>query len=420
MTSALYVRPNILVVAYACEPGKGGEQGVGWNWVLQISRFADVTVITRANNREAIEGELSQLSGPVPKFEFYDPPAWALRLKRASLGLYLFYFIWQWGCRNVAKRLDREQSFTHVQQLTFGNIWLPVAVRGLKGQFIWGPIGGGEGVPIHLLGEVSAKARYLQRLRLFLIATLRFNPIVAPVLKRADLLLIRTEDTMRILPSSARSKAISMQESGISAETLERLSPPEERSTGSAPTILFTGRLVGFKNVEMLLHAAARARENGVDFRLRIVGDGPERSRLIALTKQLQLEERTTFVGTVPYAQHLEELRNAHIFAFPSLREAGPWSPMEAMCAALPVICVDTSGMSMITSEDCAIRVAPTSREAIISGFAQAINDLCSSTELRTQLGQRARARMRDKFIWERKGDEIAERVLRIAPRSCD
>jgi hypothetical protein len=43
-------RLRILVSAYACEPYKGSEQGVGWNWVLELSKTKDVWVITRSNN----------------------------------------------------------------------------------------------------------------------------------------------------------------------------------------------------------------------------------------------------------------------------------------------------------------------------------------------------------------------------------
>jgi len=49
---------KVLVSAYACEPGKGSEPEVGWQWVHQIARFHEVWVITRANNRLQIEESL--------------------------------------------------------------------------------------------------------------------------------------------------------------------------------------------------------------------------------------------------------------------------------------------------------------------------------------------------------------------------
>ena len=48
-----------LVSAYACEPGRGSEPGVGWSWAREIARFHEVWVITRFNNREPIEGALA-------------------------------------------------------------------------------------------------------------------------------------------------------------------------------------------------------------------------------------------------------------------------------------------------------------------------------------------------------------------------
>ena len=61
---------NVLLSAYACEPGKGSEPEVGWQWALQMARFHNVTVLTRTNNRAAIEAALREIPEPRPAFEF--------------------------------------------------------------------------------------------------------------------------------------------------------------------------------------------------------------------------------------------------------------------------------------------------------------------------------------------------------------
>ena len=48
-------RLKILLSAYACRPGYGGESGIGWNVALQVSKFHEVTVLTRTRNRPLIE-----------------------------------------------------------------------------------------------------------------------------------------------------------------------------------------------------------------------------------------------------------------------------------------------------------------------------------------------------------------------------
>ena len=45
-------KTKILLSAYACEPNRGSEPGVGWNWALQLNKLGyDIKVVTRLNNK---------------------------------------------------------------------------------------------------------------------------------------------------------------------------------------------------------------------------------------------------------------------------------------------------------------------------------------------------------------------------------
>lgn len=78
---------------------------------------------------------------------------------------------------------------------------------------------------------------------------------------------------------------------------------------------------------------------------------------------------------------------------------------MEAMSVGLPVVCLNTSGMSIITDEASAIRVKPLSQEQIIDGFAQALVALANSPECCRQMGESTQTRMQKHFCWNHKGD---------------
>ena len=52
---------RILAFAYACEPGRGSEPGAGWSWARMLAGLGETWVVTRANNREAIEAGLDGL-----------------------------------------------------------------------------------------------------------------------------------------------------------------------------------------------------------------------------------------------------------------------------------------------------------------------------------------------------------------------
>src|SRR6267143_6192337 len=92
-------RLKVLISAYACEPGKGSEPEVGWQLALQMAKFHDITVVTRANNQPTIEKGLAAYEGPHPQFIYYDLPQWVLALKRRGMWVAIYYFFWQLGVR---------------------------------------------------------------------------------------------------------------------------------------------------------------------------------------------------------------------------------------------------------------------------------------------------------------------------------
>ena len=63
---------NILILAYACEPLKGSEPGVGWNLSVALSKLHNVTVLTRRNNKSAIEAYISKYPSDNINFVYHD------------------------------------------------------------------------------------------------------------------------------------------------------------------------------------------------------------------------------------------------------------------------------------------------------------------------------------------------------------
>src|SRR5205814_1654653 len=141
---------KVLVSAYACEPGKGSEPAVGWNWVQALARRGSrIHVITRSNNREAIEND-SGSRNPVLSFHDFDLPRWARAGKRWPGGIYVYYLFWQVGAYRLAKRLHAVERFDRVQHVTFASCRLPPFLGRSGIPFIFGPVGGGESMPAQL------------------------------------------------------------------------------------------------------------------------------------------------------------------------------------------------------------------------------------------------------------------------------
>src|ERR1051325_6999609 len=153
-------RLKVLISAYACEPHKGSEPEVGWQWALQMARFHDVTVVTRANNRAEIEGELRTLGDKerLPKFEYFDLGPRTLALKKKFKLTRFYYTRWQKAVWGMIERLHKSERYDLLHHVTFASHRYPAAIWGHGVPCIWGPIGGIESVPPAFLPRKDVKA----------------------------------------------------------------------------------------------------------------------------------------------------------------------------------------------------------------------------------------------------------------------
>jgi glycosyltransferase involved in cell wall biosynthesis len=104
--------------------------------------------------------------------------------------------------------------------------------------------------------------------------------------------------------------------------------------------ILFAGRLLAHKNVDILIRAVALMKEKRPRLRCRIVGEGPERSRLESLCIDLGLEKNVIFHDFFPGSTIYGLMKSATVFALPSVREGFGVVVLEANSCGLPVVTV--------------------------------------------------------------------------------
>lgn len=109
---------------------------------------------------------------------------------------------------------------------------------------------------------------------------------------------------------------------------------------GEGTTIISVARMVAQKDFTTLLKAASGLQGN---WRLQLVGDGPERAGLEAMCRSLNLQTRVDFLGHRPDVTEL--LARADIFVLSSHWEGLPISILEAMRAGLPVVASDVGGV---------------------------------------------------------------------------
>ncbi|WP_343828203.1 glycosyltransferase, partial [Sphingopyxis soli] len=184
-------------------------------------------------------------------------------------------------------------------------------------------------------------------------------------------------------------------DSGVSEEFS---SSPRLTHSEANNEFVFVGRLISLKGCDLAIRAVARAR-NAV---LHVVGDGVERDRLEQLVAELGIKDRVIFHGWVPAgAPLLQVMRRGRAFVLPSLSEANGIVVQEAMSIGLPVIAVNWGGPALLIDENTGVLVDPVSEEHIISGVAEAMDRLSSSSNLAERLSQNCYAKAKaEGFDW--------------------
>jgi glycosyltransferase involved in cell wall biosynthesis len=186
-----------------------------------------------------------------------------------------------------------------------------------------------------------------------------------------------------------------------------RSTPPP----GRRPLALLTvGRLVEKKGFHVLIEAAARLQ---APFRLRIVGEGPERSRLQAALEQYGVRDCVELVGALTHAELPREYAEADVVVTPSIadstgdRDGLPNVVLEAMASSRPVVAGNVGPIATAVDEATGVLVPPGDAAAL----ASALDLLAARPALRVQLGRTARKRVEHDFDLRRCGERFVRRL---------
>jgi glycosyltransferase involved in cell wall biosynthesis len=396
---------KVLLSAYACEPGKGSEPGVGWNVALEMARRHDVWLLTRANNRDAIEAALERQ--PVPRLHvaYLDLPRSLSWWKRGSRGVNLYYYAWQLALLATARRLHRGVGFDLAHHITFGRYWSPSFISSLPVPFVWGPVGGGESAPRSFYEQLEPSDARAERRRDFARGLGERDPFVRRTARRSAVALATTGET------AERLRALGAAEVKVLARMAYTRAPGSEatpsRSDELGPRtgpfrLISAGRLLYWKGFHLGLRAFAEARLGDAEY--WIVGDGPDHARLEALARGLGIEDRVRFVGRVPRQRALALLGEADVLVHPSFHDSGGFVCIEALAAGTPVVCLALGGPAVHVTDDTGIRVPAHEPHQVQRDLASAIVRLRDDPSLRSSMAAAGRRRIVDEYSWAAKG----------------
>ncbi len=403
-------RKRIVVAAYQCGPGEGSVSQIGWEWYSRLAREHAVTLVTHVRHRAALTAAGAPLADSRVVYvdtEWFAGPLYRLARRLfprsehsvflvASLDYFLFDFL-AWRTLAAAARNGARWSLVHrVTPVTLaapswlGRLGLPVVL---------GPLNCGLGKPRGFDAILRQESGWLIQLR----KLGRIADALIGSTRHAARILTATRATLAWVPARHRARCRMMVENGVDLERFGDSAWPTPPGVRAPLRVLFVGRLIPLKGVDMLLDAVAELARRGQPVALTVVGGGPMREAWQDRAAELGLTDAVRFAGALPAGEVAAEMAAAHVFCLPSVRESGGAVLLEAMACGRPVIALAFGGPAEIVDDEVGRLLAAVSPQQVTSDLAATLADVCREPDRWRRRGAAGRRRVAEHFSWPAK-----------------
>ncbi len=396
----------VLMAAYQCGPGMGSVSQIGWEWFLRTARLRPVTLLTHVRNRAAIEA-----AGPLPegaRIEWIDSEWFAGPLHRLAQRLFprsehavfatssIDFFVFDHLALRRARGLQRAGArWELVHVVTPVTTSAATRLHRLGLPLVRGPLNCGltspQGFDEHLSTDASwtSGVRHLTRAIDALLGSSR----------RAARLVAGTRATVAEIGPRHAARTVVMAENAIDPDAfVER---PWPAGAGEHLRLLFVGRLIAVKGLDMLLRAMERAAREGLSVSLDVLGDGPMRESWEQLARRLALSSQVRFHGAARRDAVIAAMHDCHVLVLPSVRESGGGVLVEAMACGRPVVAVDWGGPAEIVSEAVGRAIPATHPARVIEDLLQAMRDCMGAPDEWAAKAGAAAREAREQWSWD-------------------
>lgn len=168
--------------------------------------------------------------------------------------------------------------------------------------------------------------------------------------------------------------------------------------------ILFVGRFVPAKNLDLLIKAFSIVYKNHFDTELVLVGDGPRSDALREKVQHRGISDRVRFTGYISNDNLPQTYKNANIFVLSSVSESYPLTLLEAMSCGTPVIAPSIGSIPEIIDNK---KNGLVYKKGSVSELSKYMDFLLSNTKMQQKYGRAARTKAVNTFGWDRKQKQL-------------
>lgn len=403
---------NYLLSAYSVNPYNGSEDGIGWNWVVQLDRHYKpgdrIILLTKRFNEKDTRRGLKEFNIKHVELAITDVPMclnW-FREKHSTFH-HMYYILWQhWAWLWVKKSGIKFDVIHHV---TMNDYRIPSKMYKAKNsKVIWGPVGGAQVTPKALM--CYEKSRLTSKFRELINKSCSWNPFYKNAIKKYDKIYCINKETKQQIEQILDKEIELLPELALRDEYKNL---PIIQRHNKVVTVVFVGRLIGKKGIAFLIDALALMPKD-FDWKLQIFGDGNDRKTIENQIRQSRIASKVTLMGNRTMSQISEAFMNADIFVLPSLRETSGNVLVEAMSHAVPIVGFDTSFCSQLKDLDCGIFInTEQPLNNIKEDFCNAVMKLGQDSQLRYEKGINGYNWVNTELTWEKKYDRIYNEDLK-------
>ena len=363
---------KVCVVGQHASMKFGGEASFPWFYFKFLrARGIDAVMVGHSRTRNEVLAAFGDESARL----FFVDDTWADRflyklgkllpgdLDSLTLAVFRHYLV-QRRQREVIRKLIAEGKVNVIHESSPIAPKQISALQGLGAPLVIGPLSGGMEFPPAFRYRQGVSRVLAERLSRSVSGICNF---LVPGKKRAEALLVANQLTKDALPAGCVGKIHMMPEVSVDL-TLWKDEKKPTRNDGRL-RLIYLGRLVNWKAVDLLIEAFARVNRQVENAVLEILGDGGDRAKLEQQVRDLGIADKVEFAGYVKATDGARRMREADIFVLPSLRECGGVVMLEAMAVGLPVVAANWAGPAVHVTDETGIRVEPDSHEGYVSGL---------------------------------------------------
>jgi glycosyltransferase involved in cell wall biosynthesis len=405
-------RLRVLILADVCNPDWPSLPIVGYKYAKAIADYADVTVVTQIRNRPNIERDglgnaqvvyldTESIARPIYRLAELlrggSSKGWTIQMAMD----YPTYLAFEWKAWQQFRRRLKAKEFDIVHRITPMSPTLPSYIaKRCPVPFLLGPLNGNLPWPKAFTAELKREKEWLSYFR----SLYKLLPYYRSSYYKSSGILAAFPHTIQDIPKSLHDKTINFPEVGIDPEIFSL----PQRQRRDRMTILYAGRLVPYKLPEIAVRCFAASpilRQH----RLVVLGDGPELPRLEQIIQEHQLQDCVELLGKKPQKVVGELMREAEIFAFPSIRELGAGVVVEAMACGMACVVVDYGGPATLIQPDWGVKVPMGTFEQLLAQYITELEALVVDPDRTLALGTAAHHHAMTYYPWNVKAKKTIE-----------